>query len=322
MRVPVRSCLAALFAVASAAACSSAGTSNRYVGGGGGAGGSGGDLGIDPGGAGSGGGLGFDAGVSAGDGCSDAAKKIYLFTDSAQLYSFDPPSKTIKLVGQLQCPAGFLATPNSMAVDRSATAWVNYSDGSVFKVDTATAACTPTTYAPNPFGWSQMGMGFSSEAGNPTAERLFVASTSGGGLASITMPGLALQTIANFSGSLSGLSPELTGTGDGRLYGFFVSTGNQDAVVARIDKATAATSEEAPQSGINNVGAWAFSFWGGDFYLYTATTGSTSIVTRYHPADATSPASTSTYMSVAQLPNGIRIVGAGVSTCAPTKPPA
>ena len=34
------------------------------------------------------------------------------------------------------------ATPNSMAVDRSGTAWVNYSDGRLFKVSTKDAKCT------------------------------------------------------------------------------------------------------------------------------------------------------------------------------------
>ena len=53
--------------------------------------------------------------------------------------------------------------------------------------------------------------------------------------------------------------------------------------------------------------AFAFSFWGGDFYIFTST-GSSSVVTRYDPLAKTST-------NVASHPS--TIVGAGVSTCAP-----
>lgn len=65
--------------------------------------------------------------------------------------------------------------------------------------------------------------------------------------------------------------------------------------------------------------AWAFSFWGGDFYLYTAPDplsdpSRTTNVTRYRPSDGSVDAQ---YM----VNIGFRIVGAGVSTCAPLEPP-
>ncbi len=65
-------------------------------------------------------------------------------------------------------------------------------------------------------------------------------------------------------------------------------------------------------SAVNaSVGGYAFSFWGGDFYFYTAPTDQT-IVT--HLSSATG---TTTNAS----PLTFTIVGAGVSTCAPTVPP-
>jgi hypothetical protein len=60
--------------------------------------------------------------------------------------------------------------------------------------------------------------------------------------------------------------------------------------------------------------AWAFAFWGGDFWLFTSPTGPTSKVDRYRPSDGT---------TTTMIPDtGIKIVGAGVSTCAPVVPPA
>jgi hypothetical protein len=54
--------------------------------------------------------------------------------------------------------------------------------------------------------------------------------------------------------------------------------------------------------------AYAFAFWGGDFYFFTSMGGGSSTVTRYHPDD-------DSLKVVATLDR--TIVGAGVSTCAP-----
>ena len=56
--------------------------------------------------------------------------------------------------------------------------------------------------------------------------------------------------------------------------------------------------------------AWAFAFWGGDFYFFTSVGGAPSTVGRFHPADG------SFDPVYATLPSGA-ITGAGVSTCAP-----
>jgi hypothetical protein len=62
---------------------------------------------------------------------------------------------------------------------------------------------------------------------------------------------------------------------------------------------------------------YAFSFWGGDFYLYAAPGNNMSTfssVIHYNPStNSVDP----TY--VADV--GFQIIGAGVSTCAPLKPP-
>jgi hypothetical protein len=124
---------------------------------------------------------------------------------------------------------------------------------------------------------------------------------------------MKLTTIGDFSASLRGRGAELTGTGDGRLYGFFTTAPN--ATLALINKATGATSADQDLKGVNTGQAWAFSFWGGDFWFYTSPGTVPSTVTR-------KLASTDGSIAVAkQDVGGFRIVGAGVSTCAPTAPP-
>src|SRR5260221_9071490 len=68
-------------------------------------------------------------------GCSEAAKLVYVVALDGNMYKFDPPSLAFTKVGTLQCPSS--GQPNSMAIDRSATAWVNYTTGEIFKVSTS-----------------------------------------------------------------------------------------------------------------------------------------------------------------------------------------
>jgi hypothetical protein len=263
---------------------------------------------------------GTGSGGGSGDGCIEAATLVYVLSDDDRLYSFRPDQKLFTLIGQINCPTSL--SPNSMAVDRNATAWVNYVDdfdttGVLFKVSTADASCAsaPTVQLPSQ-GWSRIGMGFSIDVIGETSETLFVTGTapigSGAspGLGRIDLNTNTLAPIGEFTGALSGENAELTGTGDGRLYGFFTTTPVQ---VAELNKGSGAILSAAPMQGVETPNAWAFSFWGGDFYLYTATVG-TSNVTHYRPSDGSvDPA----YMT--QI--GFRIVGAGVSTCAPLTPP-
>jgi hypothetical protein len=121
-----------------------------------------------------------------------------------------------------------------------------------------------------------------------------------------------LNPIADFSpNKFSGEVAELTGTGDGRLYGYFTT---DPVYVGQIDKVTGAVTNEKEITGLNTPAAWAFSFWGGSFYLYAAGTGVDSNVTKYDPVAGTI---NNSYMTNI----GFRIVGAGVSTCAPLVEP-
>lgn len=262
---------------------------------------------------------GDDAGSSgpgAQGGCSAATKLVYVVNDRNGLYRFAPDELTFTEVGTLKCPSGG-ATPNSMAVDRSGTAWINFSDGRLFKVSTEDASCEATAFEPRQHGFVRFGMAFAANAAGSDQETLFVSGILDGnlglGLASIDLGTLKLTPIGDYDGPLRGTGAELTGTGDGKLYGFFTTA---TATSAEIDKTTGATSNRTTLTGVNTGAAWAFSFWGGDFWFYTASGGAPSSVTRLATSD--SGQITKAKDSVGEVG---RIVGAGVSTCAPTAPP-
>ncbi|WP_437963508.1 hypothetical protein WMF04_27700 [Sorangium sp. So ce260] len=268
---------------------------------------------------GSGGGGGDGGSDDADSRCIERAAFVYVLSAENELYSFKPDRKEFTKIGVLGCQTDM--DPNSMAVDRDAVAWVNYvrsddSAGTLFKVSTEDASCEPTETSLSE-AWSRLGMGFSSDLSRPDAEQLFVAGTTdrpGVGLGRID--GSSVTPVGEFSGSLRGASAELTGTGDGRLFGFFTTSPVQ---LAEIDKETGDIIKATELPGIETPSAWAFSFWGGDFYFYTApdsfqSPSRTTNVSRYRPSDGSIDTEYMTNI-------GFRIVGAGVSTCAPIEAP-
>jgi len=259
-------------------------------------------------------------------GCSEAATLIYVLSDDNELYSFQPLLKKFTKIGTLSCQTNM--QPNSMAVDRDAVAWVNYvktdflgqdSGGAIFKVSTKDASCEPTSVKLNS-GWYRLGMGFVSDSPGSANETLFVTGTASSsaspGLGKIDMGTGTVSPVGKFTGSLAGQNAELTGTGDARLFGFFTTTPVQ---VAQIDKTNGAILNTKQLGQVETPAAWAFSFWGGDFFLYTApdplsNPARTTNVSRYRPSDGS--------VDTAYMTNiGFRIVGAGVSTCAPVEIP-
>lgn len=258
-----------------------------------------------------------DASPVGPDGCADAAKLVYVVSSQNDLYSFKPDQLVFTKIGNLACPAQGGATPNSMAVDRTGTAWINYSDGALFKVSTTDASCASTAFQSGQSSFVRFGMAFSSNAVGSSEETLFVSGVTGGappkgiGLGRIDLSTMKLTPIADYPSPLKGQAAELTGTGDARLFGFFTTS---PATLAQIDKGSAVTSNDKSLVGLTNFLAWAFSFWGGDFWFYTATTATTpSKVTRLKTSSDGS-------LSTVVADVGFTIVGAGVSTCAPTSP--
>jgi hypothetical protein len=248
--------------------------------------------------------------------CPDSAKLVYLLDSDKSLWSFQPnPTDITKSIltklGPLSCTSTL--GPNAMAVDRNSIAWIEYADDAspttdqLFKVDIniPTLPCTPTSYKTGAFG-TRYGMGFVADAPMSTAETLFVATgNTPFQLGTFDTNALTIATI----GALKG-GPELSGTGDAHLWGFY-----PDATMPRvseIDKvsATEGMSYMIPQA-MGNEDGYAFAVWGGDFWVFLKKDVETW-TTLYHVRGSDGMVDT-------WLMTGHWIVGAGVSTCAPVK---
>jgi hypothetical protein len=249
--------------------------------------------------------------------CAPEALLVYVVTEERELYSFDPTKNVFSLIAGVDCANGAYA--NSMSIDRAGNAYINYSDGSLWKVSTKKPGCIDTGFKPNQQGVGMFGMGFSSKSPGSNDETLFICDLSGGGLGFIDLSTMTLQRFGAFTGDIAGRNAELTGTGDARLFGFFAGSPLGDAgsaSVAQLDANTVGATQQWMLPSIDTGSDWAFSFWGGDFYLYTANkydaNNPYSAVTRYRPSDGS--------LTVLDQSLGFRIVGAGSSTCAPTTP--
>jgi hypothetical protein len=189
---------------------------------------------------------------------------------------------------------------------------VLYSSGELFQVSTETLACTETTWS-SPNGLTQFGMGFSTDMPGGTTDTLFIC----GGIAPTqqTSDLHRLNTSAmttQRSGTVTGW-PELTGTGNAELWGFFPTTpgGGGTPRVEKIDKTTGAPQQTFNLASLNGEpAAWAFAHYGGDFFVFLMRT--TEFATTVYQVDGTSGA-----IEGMTPTTGRRIVGAGVSTCAP-----
>jgi len=121
-------------------------------------------------------------------------------------------------------------------------------------------------------------------------------------LATVSFPALVVTPVGTTAGV-----PELSGTGDGTLWGFFPSSNSPTglATLVRLDPASGATLESYTYPTLNGGENWAMKFWGGSFWIFLG--NSIYKVIRSDP--------TTVIPVIADSGRGI--VGAGVSTCAP-----
>jgi hypothetical protein len=236
--------------------------------------------------------------------CVEASRWIYTVDTNSTFSRFDPDNVKFIDIAKLQCSSS--STPFSMAVDQNAVAWVLYQDGKLYKVDTATAKCEATSYQDATF--KVFGMGFMFDP-NTNKDTLYIAggptlNTSGVcNLATIAIPSLQVTSL----GQVKEGWPELSGTGDGSLWGFYPAQTNYKAALVRLDPKNGATLETYYYSNVTESGSWAMKFWGGRFWLFVGS--SIYAVERDNPKTAKSMMTNT----------GRSIVGAGVSTCAPLR---
>jgi hypothetical protein len=245
----------------------------------------------------------------------DGVKLIYVVDIQNDFISFDPrklPGDPFHVIGKLHC-GGRGGSPFSMSVDRHGIAWVLYDDGELFKVSIDDAKCTPTSFAPFAAGTLEFGMGFATDTPGGKTEKLYTAANDESHmLSSIDPANLKVQHRGTLTAT-AGANPELTGTSDARLYGFY-PTESAAPFVQEIDRASGAPI--GPRWPLGNdafgsISAYAFAQWGGVFYAFaTVDFGTNSTVRTVDKAGH--------WKTILEhVPYSIS--GAGVSTCAPER---
>jgi DNA-binding beta-propeller fold protein YncE len=237
------------------------------------------------------------------DDCTETSDLIYAIDRSdGVLYLFDPTTLSFNGLGRLECGGSFSGSPASMSVSRAGTAYVRYGDNTVYEVDLQTMACTETSYRD---GFGSFGMGYATDHADTWRDDLYVANS--GELAMLNTGDWSLQAI----GRLPSQS-ELTGNADGELWAFLPL--EVPARIAQIDKSDASLID-----GIRlptfphafDIDTFAFATWGGDFWLFVRTYGMGQSTDVYQVTP-------DGVLHFVVLSIGMDIVGAGVSTCAPT----
>jgi hypothetical protein len=249
--------------------------------------------------------------------CTEASQWIYTVDSDGTFSRFDPTTLTFTDIAMLNCPSSPNQAPFSMAVDQNAVAWVVYADqrnnrndpASLFKVDTGTGQCQATSFQVDPNGPFALGFGMGFVFNPATnVDALYIAGGDGvsdsySELATVSFPSLAVTPI----GMITAGNAELTGTGDGSLWGFVPDryAPDNESELVRLDPASGTTLETYSYSTLSGGSSWAVKFWGGSFWIFLD--GALYEVPRATPQ----------IILTRIADTGHKIVGAGVSTCAP-----
>jgi len=251
------------------------------------------------------------AGACQNDNCPEDAQFIYLVDSSYNLIKFNPGAKDGKYLSvlfSLNCTNS--STPFSMAVDRDANAWVLYQDSTLYKVSISDHSCSYiTNMSGNGSGLTKFGMAFSLDNVGGTTDTLYIGNTTtSGNFGRINTDTMQYTPLAKFPYIYEN-TPELTGTGLAKLYAF--SPGQNTQVVSEIDKSSGESlvNYTLPGAG-GTINAWAFAHWGGDFFIFETVSNINKIL-RFNIQSNTA--------SVFLDNTSYRVVGAGVSTCAPVE---
>lgn len=273
---------------------------------------------------------------STSEGCSDRLKSIFVVTAKAPqtIYSFDPDKLVFTRVLDLACPDTGSWTVQSMAVDRHYHAWVSWKGARLDRVDLASGACTPDI-AKHPIGSAtvngRLGMAFTSDAPGTTAESLyFIDPSTQLYVLGNSKPIGRFYIFKEHEGTeFSGV--ELSGSGTGRLFNMIMNWSlpfpdgtkpdptnvkGPTVHIGEVSKTngTAIANDEVlgiPAFALKP-GSFAFAQWGGLLWTFLAPDYGPTKVYSYDPVTKV------VALKKTDGPDGV--VGAGVSTCAPSAP--
>jgi hypothetical protein len=244
---------------------------------------------------------------------------IFVLSKTAELWKYFPGKNKFVMLGAIDCdvaPSTF-----SMGVDRQGYAWVQFSDLQIRKVDvTDVSDCSDPGFVPGQGGVENFGMAFVSNSADDKCDRIYgnhyngVADGQHGRSEFFSVDPMTLDLV-QLGKSNYGLA-EVTGTGDGRA---FLFAGPDPSKLVEVDKANGATLDVIPLPGVKTGGGFAFAFFAGDFYFFT----DASPTARARSPTSTTTTATRTACRTSRSScrtSPLRIVGAGVSTCAPLIP--
>jgi hypothetical protein len=238
------------------------------------------------------------------DDCTESDDLVYAFSrDDNTLYTFDPASLSFTSLGRVNC--GTTYTAASMSVDRSGTAYIRYSDDRVYSVDLATMTCSPTGYRDSTTRFGSFGMGYSTDSADTWRDQLYVANEDQLGILDTSS-----WTITNLGRMPS--QSELTGNADGELWAILPL--ETPAKIVQLDKTDASTLTTITMRSFpspSDIDTFAFATWSGDFYVFVGEHGFGRTTDVYK-------VTTSGTMTLELENVGFNVVGAGVSTCAPS----
>jgi hypothetical protein len=239
------------------------------------------------------------------DDCTETSDLIYVIDRGTETLSlFDPSLRRFTPLGQLSCPSGS-ATPGSMAVSRSGTAYVRYSDNTVYSVSLSDLSCVRTDYrASSSFG--SFGMGYATDSASTWRDQLYVASAAQ--VARLDTTSWSLEVLGRMASQ-----SELTGTSAGELWAFLPL--ESPPLIVELDRETSTELQRIRITNFPNlsdIDTFAFAAWGGEFWLFIRTYGMGSSTDVYRVG-------TDGRLSTVLEDVGFDVVGAGVSTCAPSE---
>ncbi len=253
--------------------------------------------------------------------CVGTGEGIYLLTDDMQMWTFDPDSLEFEHLGAIECPSE--GEFQALAIDRQGHAMLSYvlwTPASIV-IETYSLAlddlssCEPIDVGV-PAERLLGGMGYANASATDNCDELYVYAFDA--LDDSAGAGVVARIDAEDGWAELGAIPYeqamLTGTADGRLFGFVGDTEQASFVGIDIDDAQIIEPQVLPD--LNAVNGLGFAFWGGDVWFFTdSAEHDTSKVTRLDHDQSDGGGTT---VVVDETP--VRFVGAGVSTCVPLTP--